>query len=83
MLLKNQKMDEVNPENINIIKKIIDDFEHPSGRSVKHRRRCKSCKISQSDSLIHRYRRCEKSDLYFLVLKKITIPSTISYFHLK
>ena len=56
MLIKNQKMDEVNPENINIIKKIIDDFEQ-TARGQKQRRRGRSCKISQSDSLIHRYRR--------------------------
>ncbi|KAJ3651093.1 hypothetical protein Zmor_017153 [Zophobas morio] len=60
MLIKNQKMDEVNPENINIIKKIIDDFEQ-NARGQKQRRRGRSCKISQSDSLIHRYRRCQIS----------------------
>ncbi|XP_044260512.1 potassium voltage-gated channel unc-103-like isoform X4 [Tribolium madens] len=61
MLLKNQPMDDINPENINIIKKIIDDFEQHPGKVPKNKRRCRSCKISQSDSLIHRYRRCQIS----------------------
>ncbi|XP_015836380.1 potassium voltage-gated channel unc-103 isoform X4 [Tribolium castaneum] len=60
MLLKNQPMDDINPENITIIKKIIDDFEQNPGK-VPKKRRCRSCKISQSDSLIHRYRRCQIS----------------------
>ncbi|KAJ8970266.1 hypothetical protein NQ317_017161 [Molorchus minor] len=52
----------INHENINIIKKIIDDFEkssptgrNRSGKKVKHK------KISNSDSFIHRYKRSQVS----------------------
>lgn len=47
--------DHVDVDNLTIIKKIIDDFENGGGG---RRRRCK---ISRSDSLIHRYRRCQIS----------------------
>lgn len=54
-------MDDINTENLNIIKKIIDDFENNAQNKSKSKKRVKSCKISQSDSLIHRYRRCQIS----------------------
>ncbi|CAH1998833.1 unnamed protein product [Acanthoscelides obtectus] len=65
MLIKSDKMDRhntnhISPENINIIKKIIDDFENSNipGKPKKKRR---SKKISNSDSLIHKYKRSQIS----------------------
>lgn len=67
MLIKSDKMDakaamnHVDPENINIIKKIIDDFENASPGNKKLKKRSKHKKISNSDSFIHRYKRSQIS----------------------
>lgn len=57
-------MNHVDPENINIIKKIIDDFENTSpgnkNRS-KLKKRGRHKKISNSDSFIHKYKRSQIS----------------------
>ncbi|KAG5892768.1 hypothetical protein JTB14_007984 [Gonioctena quinquepunctata] len=59
---KSSNMNHVNPENINIIKKIIDDFEHGEATpKPPKRKRSKTKKISNSDSLIHKYKRSQIS----------------------
>lgn len=60
---KRSNMNHINPENINIIKKIIDDFENTSsGSKTSKRKRCsKSKKISNSDSFIHKYKKSQIS----------------------
>lgn len=59
---KCSNMNHVNPENINIIKKIIDDFENngTNGKSTK-KKRTKTKKISNSDSFIHKYKKSQIS----------------------
>lgn len=69
MLIKSEpvetcsNMNHINPENINIIKKIIDDFEYTSSssRSSKKKRSSKTKKISNSDSFIHKYKKSQIS----------------------
>lgn len=55
---KHVNMNHINSENINIIKKIIDDFEHAGEKKSK----CyKTKKISNSDSFIHKYKKSQIS----------------------
>lgn len=69
MLIKSEpvetcsNMNHINPENINIIKKIIDDFEYTSSSSrfSKKKRSSKTKKISNSDSFIHKYKKSQIS----------------------
>lgn len=59
---KRSNMNHINPENINIIKKIIDDFESTSINVTSKKKRCsKSKKISHSDSFIHKYKKSQIS----------------------
>ncbi|CAG9815005.1 unnamed protein product [Phaedon cochleariae] len=55
-------MNHINPENINIIKKIIEDFENTDTAKTKHKhKRSKTKKISSSDSFIHKYKKSQIS----------------------
>lgn len=60
---KRSNMNHINPENINIIKKIIDDFENTSScsKTCKKKRCAKTKKISNSDSFIHKYKKSQIS----------------------
>lgn len=60
---KRSNMNHIDPENIAIIKKIIDDFDYQSSssRTSKKKRSCKTKKISNSDSFIHKYKKSQIS----------------------
>lgn len=65
MLIKSEPMEKrsnMNPENIAIIKKIIDDFDYQSSSSrTSKRKRSRSKKFSNSDSFIHKYKKSQIS----------------------